>query len=223
MADRWATFDCYGTLIDWNRGIGDALASLWPDADREALLARYHEIEPRVQLDSALPYREVLRQALVLLAGDEDRPLGEADEYALADSLPSWRPFPEVPGALAELRGRGFKLAILSNTDPDLLDASLERIGVSVDGRVTAAEIGSYKPAPGHWERFFAQYDADREQHVHVGASLYHDIEPASHLDLKAVWINRLDERSDLPRAAELKDLARLPEVLDELLPAATL
>jgi len=222
MTDRWATFDCYGTLIDWNRGIGDALASLWPDADREALLARYHEIEPRVQLDSELPYREVMRQALVLLAGDEDLPLGEADEYALADSLPSWRPFPEVPGALAELRGRGFKLVILSNTDPELLDASLERIGVSVDGRVTAAEAGSYKPAPGHWERFFDQYEADREQHVHVGASLYHDIEPASRLDLKAVWINRLHERSDVPRAAELKDLARLPELLDELVPVAT-
>lgn len=221
MADRWATFDCYGTLIDWNRGIGDALASLWPDADREALLARYHEIEPRVQLQGALSYREVMRQALVLLAGDEDRPLGEADEYALAGSLPSWRPFPEVPGALAELRGRGFRIAILSNTDPELLDASLERIGVSVDGRVTAAEAGSYKPAPGHWERFFEQYDVDREQHVHVGASLYHDIEPASRLDLKAVWINRLHERSDVPRAAELKDLARLPELLDELVPAA--
>jgi 2-haloacid dehalogenase len=221
MADRWATFDCYGTLIDWNRGIGDALASLWPDADREALVARYHEIEPRVQLQGALSYREVMRQALVLLAGDEDRPLGEADEYALADSLPSWRPFPEVPGGLAELRGRGFRIAILSNTDPELLDASLERIGVSVDGRVTAAEAGSYKPAPGHWERFFEQYDVDREQHVHVGASLYHDIEPASRLDLKAVWINRLHERSDVPRAAELKDLARLPELLDELVPAA--
>jgi 2-haloacid dehalogenase len=221
MADRWATFDCYGTLIDWNRGIGDALASLWPDADREALLARYHEIEPRVQLQGALSYREVMRQALVLLAGDEDCPLGEADEYALADSLPSWRPFPEVPGALAELRGRGFRIAILSNTDPQLLDASLERIGVSVDGRVTAAEAGSYKPAPGHWERFFEEYDVDREQHVHVGASLYHDIEPASRLDLKAVWINRLHERSDVPRAAELKDLARLPELLDELVPAA--
>jgi 2-haloacid dehalogenase len=221
--ERWATFDCYGTLIDWERGIGDALAALWPEADRAALLARYNEIEPRVQLDGALSYREVTRQALVLLAGDEDLPLAAADEYALADSLPSWRPFPEVPGALAELRGRGFRLAILSNTDPELLDASLERIGVPVDGRITAAEAGSYKPAPGHWEQFFERYEADRDQHVHVAASLYHDIEPAEKLGLRAVWINRLRERSDLPRAAELKDLSRLPDVLDELVPAATL
>ena len=141
MADeRWVTFDCYGTLIDWEGGIGDALAGLWPEADREALLRRYHEIEPRVQLRGALPYREVMRQALGLLAGDRELPLAEADEYALGEALPSWRPFPEVPGALAELRGRGFSLAILSNTDPDLLDASLERIGVPVDARITAAE-----------------------------------------------------------------------------------
>jgi 2-haloacid dehalogenase len=222
VADRWATFDCYGTLIDWNGGIGDALASLWPEADREELLGRYHEIEPRVQLQGGLPYREVMRQAIVLLAGDEDLQLGLEEEYALADSLPSWRPFPEVPGALAELRGRGFKLAILSNTDPELLESSLERIGVPVDARVTAAEAGSYKPAPGHWDYFFAHYDADRQQHVHVGASVYHDIEPASQLGLTAVWINRLNETSDLPRAAELKDLARLPEVLDELVPAGS-
>ena len=222
MPDRWATFDCYGTLIDWNRGIGDALTALWPDEDREALLERYHEIEPRVQLQGALPYREVMRQAIVLLAGDEDLPLAGEDEYALADSLPSWRPFPEVPGALAELRGRGFKLAILSNTDPDLLDASLQRIGVTIDARVTAAEAGSYKPAAGHWEYFFEHHDADREQHVHVAASLYHDIEPAAELGLKAIWINRLHETSDLPRDAELKDLARLPEVADEVVPVAT-
>jgi 2-haloalkanoic acid dehalogenase type II len=220
--DRWVTFDCYGTLIDWELGIGDALADLWPDADHDALLARYHEIEPRVQVQGALPYREVMRQTLVLLAGDENLPLGEPDEYALAGSLPSWRPFPEVAGALAELRGRGFRLAILSNTDPDLLEASLERIGVPVDGRITAAEAGSYKPAPGHWERFFEQYGADRAHHVHVGASLYHDIEPAHKLGLTAVWINRLHEQSALPRAAELKDLSRLPEILDELVPLAT-
>jgi 2-haloacid dehalogenase len=223
VPDRWATFDCYGTLIDWERGIGDTLAGLWPDADRETLLARYHEIEPRVQLDRALPYREVMRQALSLLAGDEDLPLATADEYVLAESLPAWRPFPEVPGALAELRGRGFSLAILSNTDPDLLDASLERIGVPVDQRITAAEAGSYKPARGHWEHFFEVTGANRDRHVHVGASLYHDIEPAEELGVTAVWINRLREQSDLPRAAELKDLSRLPEVLDELIPAATL
>jgi 2-haloacid dehalogenase len=223
MSDRWATFDCYGTLIDWERGVGDTLASLWPAARSDALLARYHEIEPRVQQESALPYREVMKEALRLLADHEGLELAADDEYALAESLPDWRPFPEVPGALAELRGRDFRLAVLSNTDPDLLDASLERIGVPVDGRITAAEAGSYKPAPGHWERFFEQYDADRGQHVHVAASLYHDIEPAAALGLRAVWINRLHERSELPRDAELKDLSRLPDVLDELVPAATL
>jgi len=222
VADRWATFDCYGTLIDWNRGISETLGGLWPDADRDALLARYHEIEPRVQLASGVPYREVLREALRLLAEHEGFTLASEDEYALAESLPAWPPFPEVPGALAELRGRDFRLAILSNTDPDLLQASLERIGVPVDGQVTAAEVGSYKPAPGHWERFFEQYGAERELHVHVAASLYHDIEPAERLGLQAVWINRLREQSDLPRAAELKDLSRLPETLDELIPAAT-
>jgi 2-haloacid dehalogenase len=221
-SERWATFDCYGTLIDWERGIGDALDSLWPDADHQTLLERYHEIEPRVQLQGDLPYREVMRQVLSLLAGDQDLPLAEKDEYALAEALPSWRPFPEVAGALAELRGRGFNLAILSNTDPDLLDASLERIGVPVDLHVTAAEAGSYKPAPGHWERFFEESGADRDSHVHVAASLYHDIEPANRLGLKAVWINRLHEESDLPRAAELKDLSRLPDVLDEVVPVAT-
>ena len=222
VPDRWATFDCYGTLIDWNRGIGDTLAGLWPAADRVSLLARYHEIEPRVQLDSGISYREALREALRLLAEHEGLTLGSEDEYALAESLPGWPPFPEVPGALAELRGRGFRLAILSNTDPDLLEASLERIGVLVDGQITAAEAGSYKPALGHWERFFEQYGADRERHVHVAASLYHDIEPAERLGLQAVWINRLHEQSDLPRAAELKDLSRLPETLDEFIPAAT-
>jgi 2-haloacid dehalogenase len=217
---RWATFDCYGTLIDWDGGIRSTLAGLWSDADAERLLERYHEIEPRVQQGSAIPYREVLAQGLRVLADEEDLPLAPEREGALAESLPSWRPFPEVPGALADLRGRGFNIVILSNTDPDLLAASIERIGVPVEGAITAAEAGSYKPVHGHWERFFEQFDADREQHVHVGASVFHDLEPAAELGLRAVWINRLREESDAPRAAELKDLSRLPDVLESLVPA---
>jgi 2-haloacid dehalogenase len=221
--ERWATFDVYGTLIDWMGGIRYELARLWPEADADRLLEHYHELEAQVEEGRAIPYREVLAETLALLAGEEDLVLPPEEAGALGDSLPSWRAFPEVPGALAELRGRGFKLAPLSNTDPDLLAASLDRIGVPVDGQVTAADAGSYKPALGHWERFFETFGADRENHVHVAASLFHDIAPAEHLGLKAVWINRLGEESDLPRAAELKDLSRLPDVLDELVPADTL
>ncbi len=215
--NRWASFDCYGTLIDWNGGIRGTLAALWPDADAAALLERYHEIEPRVQLDSALPYREVLRQALVLLAESEGLELRADEEYALAESLPSWPPFPEVPGELEELRRRGIRLAILSNTDPDLLAASLARIGVPLDATITAADAGSYKPAHGHWLRLFERDDVDRSRHVHVAASPFHDIAPAAALGIPAVWINRLGEESDLPRAAELPDLRGLADTLDRI------
>ena len=221
--ERWATFDVYGTLIDWMSGIRGELARIWPDEDADALLERYHELEPRVEEGRAIPYRQVLSETLALVASEERLDLPSDEEDALGASLPSWHPFSEVSGALAELRGRGFRLVPLSNTDPEFLAASLERMGVPVDGQVTAADAGSYKPAPGHWERFFERFDADREHHVHVAASLFHDIAPAERLGLKAVWINRLGEQSDLPRAAELKDLSRLPEVLDELVPAATL
>jgi 2-haloacid dehalogenase len=218
--ERWVTFDVYGTMIDWRGGIREELARLWPDDDADRLLERYHELEPQVEEGRAIPYREVLAETLARLGAEEGLAVPPGEEGALGDSLPSWRPFPEVPGALAELRGRGFRLAPLSNTDPEFLAASFERIGVPIDGQITAADAGSYKPAHGHWERFFERYGADRDRHVHVAASLFHDIAPAEELSLKAVWINRLGETSDLPRAAELKDLSRLPDVLDELVPA---
>lgn len=220
MAERWATFDCYGTLIDWMGGIRATLAELWPEHDADLLLAAYHEIEPEVQRGRAVPYRQVLAESLERVAHREGLELAEEDREALATSLPSWPPFPEVPGALAELRRRGWRLAILSNTDPDLLAASLEQIGVPMDLRITAAEAGSYKPAPGHWERFFERSGAERDRHVHVAASLFHDIEPCARLGLRAVWINRLGEMSDLARAAELPDLGGLPDLLDRLVEA---
>jgi len=175
-----------------------------------------------VELEGSLPYREVLRQALVLLAESEGFELDPAEEYALPDSLPAWPVFGEVPEALTELRERGWRLGILSNTDAELLSASLATIGVPVDLTVTAAEAGSYKPAHGHWERFYQDTAAERSRHVHVAQSAFHDIAAAAELEIAAVWINRRGEESELPRAAELPDLSRLPETLEGLVPAGT-
>ena len=164
--ERWATFDCYGTLIDWNGGIRAELARVFGDDARPTtLLARYHELEPELQRDGTLSYREVMTEAMRRLGA----PAG--DGARARRSLPGWRPFPEVRGALEELRRRGWKLAILSNSDPDLIAASKELIGVPFDETVVASEIGSYKPAHRHWEEFFARTLAPRAGHVHVGAS----------------------------------------------------
>jgi 2-haloacid dehalogenase len=215
---RWVTFDCYGTLIDWTSGIGATLERLWPREDAGALLARYHEIEPRIEADEpGLAYREVMRRCLSRLADEAGLPLTPERAQALGHSLPKWPAFREVPAALAELRVRGWKLAILSNTDADLLAASLLRLGAPFDECVVASEIGSYKPAHGHWLEFRARTGAAPAEHVHVGASLYHDVRPALELGLRCVWINRLGERADPAPTLELPDLAKLPHSLDRL------
>jgi 2-haloacid dehalogenase len=219
MSDRWATFDCYGTLIDWERGIAATFARLWPAADPAALLARYHAVEPMVQEGSGASYRAVLCECLRRLAEAEGLPLLAADEDALPRSLSDWPPFEEVPVALSEVRSRGWRLAILSNTDPDLLDASIRNLGVDIEERVTVAEAGSYKPALGHWERFFERTAADRAHHMHVAASLFHDIAPAEALGLRSVWIDRAGEATTLRPTARLDDLSRLPDTLDRLVP----
>jgi 2-haloacid dehalogenase len=214
--ERWATFDCYGTLIDWDGGVRAELVRLFGEERADAELAKYHAVEVEIQKDGALSYREVVTEAMRRLGA----PAGA--EHGLADSLPAWRAFPEVAGSLEELRRRGWRLAILSNTDDDFIAASQVRIGVPFDEVVVAQEIGSYKPAHRHWEEFFARTQAPREGHVHVAASLFHDIAPANELSLRSVWINRLDEvaRDGARPDRELTDLVELPETLDELVPA---
>jgi 2-haloacid dehalogenase len=213
---RWATFDCYGTLIDWNRGIRAELARLWPGEDADELLRRYHELEPEVEhAEPGLSYREVMQRVLARLG---EVPPGEED--ALGRSLPGWDVFPEVREALERARDRGWRLAILSNTDRDFIEASKETIGVPFDETVVASEIGSYKPAHKHWEEFYARTGADPARHVHVAQSMFHDVVVANELGLPSVWINRLGERHDTAPTRELPDLVALPEVLDELVAA---
>jgi 2-haloacid dehalogenase len=216
--ERWATFDCYGTLIDWNGGIGRELERLFGAEQVPRLLHGYHELEQAFQRERPdASYREVLTATLVRLADREGLPL-EADEHdALARSLPDWQPFPEVAPALEDARSRGWKLAILSNTDRDYIDASLAHIGVPFELSIVASEIGSYKPGSKHWETFEAQTSITRDAHVHVGASLYHDVAPACRLGLRTVWINRLGEEAEPQPDVELHSLTGLGEALDSL------
>ena len=218
--ERWATFDCYGTLVDWNAGIASELERLFGPDTREEALARYHEVEPRIQSETPdAPYRKVLATALGEVAASLGRELPEEERDALGRSLPDWPVFEEVPSALTEARRRGWRLVILSNTDRDFIDASMERIGVPFELAVVASEIGSYKPAPGHWEDFLRRTGADPSRHVHVAASLFHDVEPSHELGIPCVWINRLGEEARGEPAAELPDLSDLPDTLDRVPP----
>ena len=216
--ERWATFDCYGTLIDWNGGIGRELERLF-GADRAGgLLHAYHELEPQVQREAPTrSYRDVLTVTLARLTEREGLDLDAAEQDALARSLPSWEPFPEVHAALEDARTRGWKLAILSNTDRDYIDASLELIGVPFDHVIVASEIGSYKPGHRHWEAFDEQTGADPAGRVHVAASLFHDVAPAVELGLPTIWINRLGEEPEPQPDVELHSLTGLGDALDAL------
>jgi 2-haloacid dehalogenase len=212
---RWASFDCYGTLIDWNAGIRGELARVFGEEQADEQLRRYHELEPELEHDGKLTYREVMTEAMRRLGAPD------GEEAGLADSLPRWQPFPEVPASLEELRRRGWRLGILTNSDPDLIEASKRLLGVPVDETIAASEIGSYKPALEHWREFADRSCADPARHVHVAASHFHDIAPATELGIPSVWINRLGERFEPAPTRELPDLTGLPDVLDGLVPEA--
>ena len=213
-SDRWATFDCYGTLIDWNGGIRRELVRVFGEDRADERLARYHEIEPGLQTGGARSYREVMTEAM--------RELGAPDQEVsgLAKALPSWEPFPEVRSSLEEARARGWNLAILSNTDRDFIEASMKQIGVPFELAIVASEIGSYKPGHLHWSRFFEETAAPPERHVHVAQSYFHDIVPANELGLRSIWINRYGQSHEPPPTRELEDLSRLPDALDEFVSA---
>jgi len=219
--ERWATFDCYGTLVDWNGGIRGQLERLFGVEREDELLVRYHEIEPEIQAASpGISYREVLTLALEQLAEETHLTLPEGEGSALARSLPDWPVFGDVRPGLTEARDRGWKLGILSNTDRDLIEASMDTLAVPFDVAIVAGEIGSYKPAHRHWEVFYEQTGADRRGHVHVAQSLFHDIQPASELGIPSIWINRLGDPADPRPDLTLTGVADLADALDSLVPA---
>lgn len=187
------TFDCYGTLIDWETGLLAALhAALpggWPAGD-EALLERYAEHEAAAERGPYRSYREVLALAIRGVATDLAVPVEDDAVRRFAESVGDWPPFPDSSAALGRLAQR-FQLGVITNCDDDLFAASNRRLGVRFDWIVTAERARSYKPSPRNFTLALATIGAPSDRILHVAQSLYHDHVPAKALGLTTVWIDR--------------------------------
>jgi 2-haloalkanoic acid dehalogenase type II len=213
------TFDCYGTLIDWEGGIAsafiDAAAADGVQLTRDAVIAAYEIVEPQVEHEEFRIYREVLHETAVHVAQRLGWPLSHERAGFLAASLPNWKPFPDTNGALDRMKSAGVRLGILSNVDDDLLAATRRHFSVGFDLIVTAQQVGSYKPALAHWRA--AREAIGDARWLHAAQSNFHDIVPANSIGLPTAWINRRGQTA-LPGgepAHEFPDLAGLAEFLE--------
>jgi putative hydrolase of the HAD superfamily len=210
------TFDCYGTLIDWEAGIGGWFEKAAREdgflPDRARVLSLYAETEPAVEAEAFRGYREVLAETALRVARRLHWALSPEKARGLADSLPDWRPFPDTNPALLALAAAGCRLGILSNVDDDLFDGTRQHFPVLFDVVVTAAQVRSYKPAPGHFEE--ARRRIGGLRWLHAAQSHFHDVVPCRAAGIPVAWVNRKAESGD-PRTrpdievATLADLAR--------------
>jgi 2-haloacid dehalogenase len=207
------TFDCYGTLIDWEAGILAAVQPVLRAHGRE--LADEHILETYARLESAAeagpyrPYRQILADVMRGLSEHFGFMASPAEAATLAASVGEWPPFADSPEALAALQRR-FKLAIVSNIDDDLFAASQRRLGVSFDWIITAQQARSYKPSLNNFRVALERIGLPPDQLLHVAQSLFHDHVPARQLGLDSVWVNRRSDKHGsgaTPPAAVQPDL----------------
>jgi 2-haloacid dehalogenase len=188
------TFDCYGTLIDWERGILKATLPILTRTDvtfaPEVLLRSYIRHEARLEAQAWMPYREILRGVMQAMAGEVGVRLADGQENALVDSLPSWPPFPDTVAALERLAQR-FRLVILSNTDDSLFLETQQQLKVRFAEIITAEQVKSYKPRPAHFHEALRRLAVPAHQILQVAQSRYHDHVPARQLGFYTAWINR--------------------------------
>lgn len=212
------TFDCYGTLIDWESGIADAFLNTAREdgvvLSRENVLRAYERIEPAVEHESYRAYREVLTETAQRVASALDWPLTPDRAMFLASSLPAWNPFADTNPALERLRAAGYRLGILSNVDDDLLSETRRHFTVDFDPIITAQQVRSYKPAPEHF--LTAKERIGSARWLHAAQSNFHDVVPVNAMNLPTAWVNR---RNDTPGAGgvpmyEVPDMAGLADLL---------
>jgi 2-haloacid dehalogenase len=223
---EYITFDCYGTLINWEAGILPALHRILTahakEADDSTLLKLYGDFEMKAEQGKSQPYREVLASVVSQL-GTEFGFTPTPDELrSLAASLPNWKPWPDTVASLQRLKAR-FRLAILSNVDDDLFAGTRPQLGVEFDDVITAQQAQAYKPSLKIFELALSRIKSPAHRVLHVGQSIYHDVIPAQALGLATVWVNRPSAR---PGVGAVKAAQATPELtvssLEELADAAT-
>jgi 2-haloacid dehalogenase len=218
------SFDCYGTLIDWESGIlgylRPLLRSKGCDVSDERILDLYSEFEPRQQDLAYRRYREVLASVVRDFGGEFGVDFTEKEVDGLANSISAWKPFPDTVYALQRLKTR-YKLAVLSNIDGDLFASTAPKLGVELDCVVTAQQVQSYKPSIRNFETLLDRLQIRKDRLLHVAESLYHDVIPAQALGIATVWVNRRQGKPaaatrmvaakpdlEIPTVAALADLA---------------
>jgi 2-haloalkanoic acid dehalogenase type II len=212
------TFDCYGTLIDWESGIVNAFQSEAArggvQLQRPEIITAYHIEEPVVESGEFRPYREVLGETAMRVAARLGWKLEREGAGFLAASLPGWQPFADANSALERLAGQ-FKLGILSNVDDDLIAETRRHFAVYFDLVITAQQVRSYKPSHGHFKAALARLEGKR--FLHAAQSYFHDVVPCSELGLPVAWVNRKGELSEQDGPKPTHEVRNLSELADLL------
>jgi 2-haloacid dehalogenase len=194
---KFVTFDCYGTLIDWETGVHDAFQKEADKdgftVDRDALIPRFIEIQSEIQRGSYELYAEVLRRAAVRLAEELGWDLEPVRSNFLPNSVPAWPPFRETNAQLERL-AKKYEIGVLSNIDDKLLGATRRHFRVDFDLVVTAQQVRSYKPDPAHFKECARRIGGAKKNWVHIGSGYQSDIEPAIKQRVPVIWVNRRGE-----------------------------
>jgi 2-haloacid dehalogenase len=195
------TFDCYGTLINWETGLLPVLRRILSNhakkIDDVTLLKLYGDFEQLSEQPPFHPYREVLQSVVRRFGAELSFVPTDAELRSLPESLPTWQPWPDTVEALRALKGR-FRLAIISNVDDDLFAATRPKLEVEFDEVITAQQAQAYKPSRQVFELALTRIDAPAERILHVGQSIYHDVIPAQALGIATVWVNRPSPRAGI-------------------------
>jgi 2-haloacid dehalogenase len=218
VADRWLTFDCFGTLIDWRHGIRTTGELLFPGRGADFLDA-YIDLEAEVEVDGPFRrYRAVLTETTRRVARRMDVDLKPDDATALVSTIPYWPAFADVGPALGAVRKDGWKLALLTNCDRDLIALTQRRLPASFDAVVTAEDVSAYKPDHAHFRLFQSTFGSSAAAWIHVAQSYFHDIKPTSEMGISRIWVNRQGERDDPSLAdAVIAGLDQLPQAVSAL------